>query len=183
MDLVDLQRAGERAGIGQAADPAARESPAGEVPVKAPGSLAQLLVGGHHHRLRDRKPQPREQPLEGSLVMQTSQRAEGRHEHLRNATQALELGRDVERLLERRHDHVDLILPDDPLQLGDEARRVAARRRIDEMAGQKLRVVPRRQQVVIGGVDLAALSASLRTMPRANGIRELVTRTLNALAC
>jgi hypothetical protein len=44
----------------------------------------------------------------------------------------LDLGRDVERLLEGRHDHVDLVLLDDPLELVEEARGVAARRRIDE---------------------------------------------------
>lgn len=75
MGLVDLQRAGQRAGVSQTADPATREGAASEVPVEAIGRLAQLLIGGHHHRLRDRKHRPREQPLKSPLVMQTRQRA------------------------------------------------------------------------------------------------------------
>jgi hypothetical protein len=75
------------------------------------------------------------------------------------------------------------MLPHDPLQLGEEARRIAARRRIDETARQKRQVIPRQQQVIVGGVISRPSAASLRTKPSANGIRELVTRTLNALAC
>jgi hypothetical protein len=35
VDLVHLQRTGQRAGVGQAADPTAREGAAGEVPLEA----------------------------------------------------------------------------------------------------------------------------------------------------
>jgi hypothetical protein len=37
--------------------------------------------------------------------------------------------------------------------------------------------------VIVGGVDLAALGASFRTMPSANGIRELVISTFTGSSC
>jgi hypothetical protein len=45
---------------------------------------AQLLIGGHQDRLGDRKPQPRHQPLEGPLVLQTGQRLNGEAKTLVN---------------------------------------------------------------------------------------------------
>jgi hypothetical protein len=143
VDFVHVQPAGQRASVGQAADPAAREGGAGEVVSEATGGLAQLVVGGHQDRLRDRKPQLGDQSLECALVVETGQHGKRGCEDLGEAAQPLDLGRDVEGLFEGRHDHVDLVLCGDPLELGEEGRRVAARRGVDEVARQVLRVVPR----------------------------------------
>ena len=70
MDLVDLQRTGQRAGIRQTTDPAAREDTASDIPAQTIGSVAQLLIGSHQDGLGDRKAEPRYQPLAGPLVMQ-----------------------------------------------------------------------------------------------------------------
>ncbi len=128
VDLVDVQRVG----VSQTADPAAREDAAGEIPVEA--TVASRSSSSEVTTTVSGIGSP-SFATNRSNVPLSCRRASGRSgdaNYLGDATEPLELGRDVERLLKGQHDHVDLMLAGDPLELGEKARRVAPRRRVDK---------------------------------------------------
>jgi hypothetical protein len=66
------------------------------------------------------------------------------------------LGGEEEDLLERRNDDVDRLLVRDSLDVGDELLGFGPRASGDEVTREVLRMAPRRQRAVVGGVDLVS---------------------------
>ena len=156
VDLGDVERPGERTGVGEQRHPAARERGPGEVAVEARDRLGELGVRGRDDGLRDRQPELADEALEGGLVVEAGERRERRREQGRRRRESLVAGREVEGLLERGHDHVDLGLGHDPLDLVDERLGLGPRRRVGEVAREVLGVAAGREPVVVGRVDLVA---------------------------
>ena len=159
--VVGAERARERPGVGHQADPAARERRAAEVLRKALDRRLQLVLVVRHDGLRRAQPELVAELLEGPLVVHLRQRPEGRGVQPGHLREPLVLGREVEDLLEHRHDQLDLVLGDVALDVVDEGRGVVGGRRGRRVSGQVLRMAARRRRVAVAGVDLVPALAEL----------------------
>ena len=152
---------GERPGVGEQADPASREGGAGEVLREPPDCPIELLARVRQHRPGRADLEPVAELLEGALVVDLGQRAEGRRIEPGHGRDPLVLGGQVEDLLEHRHHDVDLVHTGDALDVGGELLRLGRRGGRGEVARQIPRVAAGRGGVAVAGEHLVTGLAQL----------------------
>ena len=139
--VLDRHLPREGARVGEQPHAAARERRAGEVPGERVDRGAQLVGGGHHDRLGDRHTGILSQPLEARLVVEAREVGEAAGVQLHALGEVGDARGEVEDLLERGDDHVDVVRAHIRADRLDEGIRLESGRRCDEVPGEEARVV------------------------------------------
>jgi hypothetical protein len=161
MTVGALELPGQRTSVGEERHPAARERRPGEVAREALDPFAQLLVASRDHGGGGGQPEPLGELGEPILVVKPGEGLERSGEENGALGQRGVAGRQVEGLLERGHDELDLVLAHNPLDIGDERLRLGARGGSHEVPREVARMATGRDLVAVGGIQVVAARRQL----------------------